>query len=707
MVPGAASAARRGRHRQLPGTWGHWVLVTLGLAALAVALVIGHQLTPGPAAGSAAAARQAPPGPVLAAPLGRPTSLAAPPGTVSLTFTAGSGADLARPITAALRRLRVPGTFFVAPAQAARDAGVIAQQLAAGDNVGLAWPGRPALARVPGWWLGAALTVARYRLQRDGDPAVVLVRVPGAATVTPLDPRPLAGARRLAGLGYLVVLANHSAQAATSPQGVLRALGAGGAVQPGRPGTPGHGPGLVLALSDTGRPGLAALRSLPRLVSVLRSDGYRFSSITGAFRLTIAPARVSALSAAGAAAVLLAGQVSVLVAQVLGWLFLAAAGLIVIRLGVLIAAGIGHKLRERRPGPPCREAVSVIIPAYNERAGILRCVRSMLFCDYPTTEVILVDDGSTDGTADLVEQLGLPVTVVRQANAGKAAALRTGIRHARHDLLVLADGDTVFEPTTISRLVTPFHDARVGAVAGNVKVANRRRLLGHIQHAEYVLSSSLDRRMYDVLGCMVTIPGAVGAFRREAIAGAGGVPGDTLAEDTDLTISIVEAGWRVRYAAQARAWTEAPSTVRQLWTQRHRWTYGTMQSLWKHRRTLVTPAGRWALAWIGLPYLFVMACLLPLISPAADVYVLVEVGTAPWRAAAVWGGFVLAQGTLTLAAFALDRERLRYMWTLPFQQLFYRQLMYLVVLHSMATAVTGVRLRWHKLARIGVGAPER
>jgi cellulose synthase/poly-beta-1,6-N-acetylglucosamine synthase-like glycosyltransferase len=205
---------------------------------------------------------------------------------------------------------------------------------------------------------------------------------------------------------------------------------------------------------------------------------------------------------------------------------------------------------------------------------------------------------------------------------------------------------------------------------------------------------------------MVTIPGAVGAFRRQAIAGVGGVPGDTLAEDTDLTISIVEAGWRVRYAAQARAWTEAPSTVRQLWTQRHRWTYGTMQSLWKHRRTLATPAGRWTLAWIGLPYLFVMACVLPLISPAADVYVLVEVGIAPWRAAAAWGGFVLVQGTLALAAFALDRERLRYLWTLPLQQLFYRQLMYLVVLHSMATAVTGGRQRWHKLARIGVDLPD-
>jgi cellulose synthase/poly-beta-1,6-N-acetylglucosamine synthase-like glycosyltransferase/peptidoglycan/xylan/chitin deacetylase (PgdA/CDA1 family) len=676
--------------------------VALGLAALAAALMVQHQLAAGPAGtGGATAAPGTPPGPVLAAPLGRPVGLAAAPGSVSLTFAAGTGADLAQRITAALRRLRVPGTFFVSPARAGRDGVVIRRQLAAGDDVGLAWPSRPDLAQVPGWWLGAALTAARYGLQRDGDPAAVLVRVPGAATMTTRDAGQWAGAQRLARLGYLVVRADRSARAATSPQDVLRVLGSG------PPGPGGHDPGVVLALSDTGRPGLAALRSLPRLVSMLRSHGYRFRTVTTAFRLVISPTRVSALSAAGATAVLRAAQASVLLTKVLGWLFLVAAGLIVTRLGVLIVVGTGHTLRDRRPGPPCREGVSVIIPAYNERAGILRCIRSMLFCDHPDTEVILVDDGSTDGMAGLIEDLRLPVTVVRQDNAGKAAALRTGIRHARYDLLVLADGDTVFEPATISRLVAPFRDSRVGAVAGNVKVANRRRLLGHVQHVEYVVGSSLDRRMYDLLGCMVTIPGAVGAFRRAAISGAGGVPGDTLAEDTDLTISIVEAGWRVRYAAQARAWTEAPSTVRQLWTQRHRWTYGTMQSLWKHRRTLATPAGRRTLAWIGLPYLFVMACVLPLISPAADVYVLVEVATAPARAAALWGSFVLVQGTLTLAAFALDRERLRYLWTLPLQQLFYRQLMYLVVLHSMATALAGGRQRWHKLARLGVDAPDR
>jgi cellulose synthase/poly-beta-1,6-N-acetylglucosamine synthase-like glycosyltransferase len=234
-------------------------------------------------------------------------------------------------------------------------------------------------------------------------------------------------------------------------------------------------------------------------------------------------------------------------------------------------------------------------------------------------------------------------------------------------------------------------------------VANRGRLLGLIQHSEYVVGS-LDRRMYDVLGCMVTIPGAAGAFRRSAIVDVGGVPADTLAEDTDLTIAIGRAGWRVRFAARARAWTEAPSTVPQLWRQRHRWGYGTLQALWKHGRAVISPGANRRMAWIGLPYLFVMGCVLPLISPAADLYVVVTAWTAPWHALGLWAGLVLAQGTLTLCAFLFDREPLRHLpRTLPFQLLVYRQLMYLVVIHSMATALTGVRLRWHKLNRTGIG----
>src|SRR5204862_6245274 len=171
----------------------------------------------------------------------------------------------------------------------------------------------------------------------------------------------------------------------------------------------------------------------------------------------------------------------------------------------------------------------------------------------PEVEGIVVDAGSTDGTGEPVEGLGLPcVRVLRQANAGKAAALNLGIGAARHDVVVMVDADTVFEPRTLHALVAPLRDGAVGAVAGNTKVGNRKGLLGRWQHIEYVMGFNLDRRLYDVLQCMPTVPGAIGAFRRQALEDVDGVSAATLAEDTDLTIAIGRAGWQVVYAEDSR-----------------------------------------------------------------------------------------------------------------------------------------------------------
>jgi cellulose synthase/poly-beta-1,6-N-acetylglucosamine synthase-like glycosyltransferase len=344
--------------------------------------------------------------------------------------------------------------------------------------------------------------------------------------------------------------------------------------------------------------------------------------------------------------------------------------------------------------------VSVIVPAYNEEVGITAAVRSLLGSDYPEFEVIVVDDGSTDGTAAAVTAIDdQRVTLIGQPNAGKPAALNTGIAAARHDIVIMVDGDTVFEPDTIRHLVRPLADPEVGAVSGNTKVGNRRGLLGRWQHIEYVIGFNLDRRMYDVLQCMPTVPGAIGAFRRRALAQVGGVSGDTLAEDTDLTMALNRAGWRVVYEESARAWTEAPSTLRQLWRQRYRWCYGTMQAMWKHRGAR---RERNALGRFGLPYLLLFQVLLPLLAPAIDlfaVYGLVFLDPVP--VLAYWMAFNGFQLLLGAYAFRLDGESPRPLWAAPLQQFVYRQLMYLVVIESVASAIAGTRLRWHKLSRTG------
>ena len=340
------------------------------------------------------------------------------------------------------------------------------------------------------------------------------------------------------------------------------------------------------------------------------------------------------------------------------------------------------------------------MPAFNEEVGIAAAVRSLSESNYPDVEVVVVDDGSTDATAEAVNSLALPnVRLIRQANAGKAEALNTGIRLARNDVIVTVDGDTVFEPDTIRWLVQPFTDPIVGAVSGNTKVGNRGGMLGRWQHIEYVLGFNLDRRMYDLLGCMPTVPGAIGAFRRDVLDELGGVSSDTLAEDTDLTMAIIRAGWRVVYEQRAIAWTEAPASLSELWKQRYRWSYGTMQAMWKHRGSTRdgSPLGRRA-----LPYLLFFQILLPLLAPVVDLFTVFGIFfLKPGPLIAYWVAFNAVTLALALFAFRLDQESARPLWALPLQQFVYRQLMYLVVIQSTVTAVLGTRLHWHKLERTG------
>jgi cellulose synthase/poly-beta-1,6-N-acetylglucosamine synthase-like glycosyltransferase len=293
------------------------------------------------------------------------------------------------------------------------------------------------------------------------------------------------------------------------------------------------------------------------------------------------------------------------------------------------------------------------------------------------------------------------VRVIRQANAGKAAALNRGVEAALHDVVVTVDADTVFEAGTLRAVVQPLADDAVGAVAGNTKVGNRRGLLGRWQHIEYVMGFNLDRRLYDVLRCMPTVPGAIGAFRRTAIVDVGGISSATLAEDTDLTLAIGRAGWRVVYAEEARAWTEAPSSLGALWRQRYRWSYGTMQAVWKHRAALWR-AGEGHIGRRGLPYLILFQVALPMLAPLIDLFAIYGlVFLSPGPVAAYWLGFTALQLALGAYAFRLDHERLRDLAVMPLQQLVYRQLMYLVVIESAISALLGTRMRWQHLERTG------
>ncbi|MER6048707.1 bifunctional polysaccharide deacetylase/glycosyltransferase family 2 protein [Streptomyces sp. NPDC001793] len=597
--------------------------------------------------------------------------------TAALTFDGGPDPVWTPRLLDLLRTHHAHATFFLYGTQAARHPDLVRRIHEAGHEIGSY--------TYTGGDLGSAsplrarweLSLTRTALAGSAGVTTRLLRLPHTTTADTMCGAEWTAARRATDQGYLLVAATSSAR--KPPLGVVRqyshtALGYQEAAQLLADPQVGR---FTTITDGLGRPSLVA--PAPLLERVQGRALIRIQSLGHTF----ASGMTWALGIAGALGVL---------------------RLVVVAF--LARVHVRRRHRHRSGAPWLRKVtdpVTVLVPAYNEEAGIEATVRSLLASTHRDLQILVVDDGSTDRTAELTRAIGDPrVTVVQQPNSGKPRALSTGLRYARHEIIVVVDADTVFEPDALHQLIQPLADPTIGAVSGNTKVGNRGGLLGRWQHLEYVLGFNLDRRMFEVLECMPTVPGAIGAFRRDALTAIGGVSEDTLAEDTDLTMALWRAGRRVVYEERAVAWTEVPSGFRQLWSQRYRWCYGTLQSMWKHRHALIEvgPAGRFGRR--GLTYLALFQILLPLFAPVVDVFALYGLcfGNTP-QALGVWLGFLAVQMVTAAYALRLDHERLGVLWALPLQLFFYRQLLYLVVIHSVVTALLGTRLTWHRMHRSG------
>jgi cellulose synthase/poly-beta-1,6-N-acetylglucosamine synthase-like glycosyltransferase/peptidoglycan/xylan/chitin deacetylase (PgdA/CDA1 family) len=694
-----------GKRARRRGPRAHWILLFLfALVLLAELGLNGYVTHAGAEGGEPAEKTGAAPGPT-AATRGGPVQRIAPDGTVStrrmpariiaLTFDDGPDPDWTPRVLAVLGRHHAHATFFQVGSRVNQYPQLSRQIIADGNEIGSHTFTHIDMAQTSSRSLAAELALTGNAIANATGRRPQLLRPPYSSEPAAITGRDYSALRAASTAGYLIVLADRDTEDWKRPGPAAIAA----AAQPAR------GAGAVVMMHDAGGNRAQTVAALDTLIPRLQAQGYRFVTISQALGLPAAPRATEHQRWRGAAfrTAQLAGA---RLAHALTLLMLAALVLAGLRLLTQIWCAQIHRRRMRRAAgrrPIYLGPVSVVVPAYNEAANIAATVWSLARNDYPSLEIIVVDDGSTDGTAEIVERLDLlSVTVLRQPNAGKPAALNTGVDYALGDLLILVDGDTVFEPDAVGRLIQPLRDPAVGAVSGNTKVANRTRLLGRWQHLEYVMGFNLDRRMFDVARCMPTVPGAIGAFRRSALHDAGGLTDHTLAEDTDITMAVTAAGWRVVYEPAAVAWTEVPATLRQLWRQRYRWCYGTMQAMWKHRYTLLRagPAGR--LGRRGLGYLLVFQVLLPLTAPMIDIYALYGLlFLPPVKVALTWAAFTAAQAVTAAYALRLDREPLGPLWSLPLQQIVYRQLMYLVVIQSTVMALLGGRLRWHRMARTG------
>jgi GT2 family glycosyltransferase len=347
--------------------------------------------------------------------------------------------------------------------------------------------------------------------------------------------------------------------------------------------------GHVVLLHDAGGNRSQTVEALPQIIDALRARGLDIvpvSELAGWTRDQVMPP-----VPAEDLAPLINRFVFVTASwfqMLLRWVFMLAIGLGLARLVILCGLAAWNRRREARMMPPILESgpsVSVIIPAHNEEKVIADTVQRILDSDYPLAQIIVVDDGSTDGTAAVVRDRFADdkrVALITVPNGGKAKAINAGLERARGDVVVALDADTQFEKATIARLARWFADPEIGAVAGNAKVGNRINMLTRWQALEYITAQNLERRALSAVDCITVVPGAVGAWRRGALVKLGGFPGDTLAEDQDLTIAIQKAGYKAVFDAEAVAWTEAPATIRTLARQRFRWSFGTLHCFWKH-----------------------------------------------------------------------------------------------------------------------------
>lgn len=616
--------------------------------------------------------------------------------TIALTFDDGPDPTWTPQILSILRKHQVPATFFVVGSMASRHPELLRTIRDSGSEIGLHTFTHPDLVDVSPWRMDRELDETEMVLVGSTGLTTNLFRPPYSSTVSAVDDLGYRTVQSAAARGYLSVFTDTDSDDWARP-GVAAIL---------HNATPPSDAGSIVLMHDAGGDRSETVAALDLLIPQLQRQGYHFATVTGA--VGMAPANQPAAARDRVTGEILLGAIGVSLAVVawLQWILLGVGVLVIVRLLLMLVYAGRHARQRRDPhwswGPPVTEPVSVIVPAYNESANIEVALRSILASDHPV-EIVVVDDGSTDGTADLVEALELPgVRVFRQPNQGKAAALNAGIAQARYDLIVMVDGDTVVEPATVRRLVQPFARRGMGAVSGNVKIVNRDTFLTRLQHIEYVIGFTVDRRMHDLTGSICTIPGAAGAFRRAAIADAGGLSSLTLAEDTDLTIGIGRAGWRMAYVDDAVAWTEAPATLRQLWQQRFRWTYGTMQSVWRHRRAVLQRGTAGRLGRFGLLHVIAFQIVLPVTAPLIDVFFIYGLFFLdPGTTLVLWLSVMLLQSAGAAYAFHLDGEPKSALWLIPMQQLVYRQLMYVVLAQSLGAAMSGILVRWQRMHRIG------
>jgi cellulose synthase/poly-beta-1,6-N-acetylglucosamine synthase-like glycosyltransferase/peptidoglycan/xylan/chitin deacetylase (PgdA/CDA1 family)/spore germination protein YaaH len=657
------------------------------------------------------------------------------PNEVALSFDDGPDPVWTPKILDILKKYNVVGTFFMIGAEAQNNVGVMQRVYREGHEIGNHTWFHPDISEISNASVDLELNLTERLFAAELGVQPLYFRPPYSIDQEPDTNDQAAPADRIQDLGYVIVgdkidTDDWDTNPPKSPQEITDSV----FQQINDMQTRSWMRGSIILLHDGGGNRQATVDALPVLINALRARGYKIvpvSALMGKTRAEVMPplnhhqlweARVDSIAFFVWAffnhfviAVFFVGDI------------LMSARLIIIGVFAII-----DRFRKRKnfAGPDYAPRVAVLIPAYNEEKVIVRTIRSVMMSNYKNIRVIVIDDGSTDNTyrvaidaypADIASGR---LTVLTKPNGGKADALNFALARTTEEIYVGIDADGVIAHDAITNLVPHFADPRIGAVAGNAKVGNRVNLWTRWQALEYITSQNFERRALDLFDVVMVVPGAIGAWRTEAVKRGGGYHTNTVAEDADLTMNLLEQRYWVIYEDRALAFTEAPVNMNGLMRQRFRWSFGILQAIFKHRGAI---RNRRAMGLFALPNTLIFQILLPLVSPLIDLMFVAGVVNFfydkyfhPEAASAAsfekllgfFLAFLVIDFVASALAFTLERKHpaskgdawlLFHIWI---QRFTYRQVFSIVLFKTMKRAIDGKPFNWDKLDRTATMSKE-
>jgi cellulose synthase/poly-beta-1,6-N-acetylglucosamine synthase-like glycosyltransferase/spore germination protein YaaH/peptidoglycan/xylan/chitin deacetylase (PgdA/CDA1 family) len=637
-----------------------------------------------------------------------------------LTFDDGPSEEWTPKILDILERQKVPATFFVVGINAEQNIPILQREFRDGFEIGNHTFTHHNIADMSLQRAALEMKLTRLLIESITGYSTILFRAPYNADSEPQTYEELAPIERSRSENYLTV--NES----IDPNDWVPGVSADSIFQRVVKQVKQGNASIILLHDAGGVTREATVEALPRIIKYFKDSGYVFTTVAdlmGKTKDEVMPRVASSRDSWTRKFNFFLAEAGYWSGHFLFSLFIIGILLSVGRIILMAVLASIQKTRESKNSKEIMNSsllpadktlwplVSIIIPAYNEQVNAIRTINSLLAQDYPNLEIIFVDDGSKDSTFSKVDNQfnsNPKVNIFTKQNGGKASALNFGIQKSRADFVVCIDADTQLKTDAVTELMKKFDDENVAAVAGNVKVGNQVNMITRWQSIEYVTSQNFDRRAFDLLNCITVVPGAIGAFRKDAVLIAGGFTTDTLAEDCDLTMRLLIQGFTIRNCTSALSFTEAPETFRQFLKQRFRWSFGVMQCFWKHRNTVFNPKYK-NFGMISMPNILIYQMILPILAPLADVILLLSLIAASFgiiiasipHIILYYIVFTIIDIAGAALAFAFEKENhLKLIWMLP-QRLIYRQLMYYILIKSFNKAMKGELQGWGALKRTG------